>query len=235
MSNQSHPTIPYTPPPRSWPYTVSDFRRQDSSPDSNFYSSPRFVNHIDDAAITSLKTYYASTLPHTGRILDFCSSWTSHFPPSITSAILAKKDLEVVGMGMNAAELDANLCLTGGRILRDLNSEPKIGEEVLGGTGRKELDAAMCVVSIDYLTQPVEVLGSLRERMKVGGRVHLIISNRCFPTKVVGRWLRVGERERLEMVGDYLIFGGWKDVEIVTLSDGRGRDPLWVVRGTKEE
>ncbi len=43
------------------------------------------------------------------------------------------------------------------------------------------------------------------------------------------------------MVGDYLWFAGWRDVEIVTLSEGgKGRgwfgfggggDPLWVVRG----
>lgn len=128
---------------------------------------------------------------------------------------------------MNAAELDANPHLTGGRILRDLNVEPRIE-----GTGT--FDAATCVVSIDYLTKPVEVLRSLKESMKEGGAVHLIISNRCFPTKVVGRWLRIGEKERLEMVGDYLLFAGWQNVEIAVLSDGRGRDPLWVVRGVNK-
>ncbi len=47
------------------------------------------------------------------------------------------------------------------------------------------------------------------------------------------------------MVGDYLWFSGWRDVEIVEVCDGRGRaaglmgmlgggvDPLWVVRGLK--
>ena len=48
------------------------------------------------------------------------------------------------------------------------------------------------------------------------------------------------------MVGDYLWFSGWRDVEIVEVSDGRGGrnggfmgwmgggvDPLWVVRGVK--
>jgi hypothetical protein len=129
---------------------------------------------------------------------------------------------------MNAAELNANPFLIGGRILHDLNSHPEIEKSV------GEVDAATCVVSIDYLTKPVEVLTSLRERMSEGGVVHLIVSNRCFPTKVVGRWLRVGEKDRLEMVGDYLVFAGWKGIEIVELSDGRGRDPLWVVRGKKK-
>lgn len=56
------------------------------------------------------------------------------------------------------------------------------------------------------------------------------------------------------MVGDYLFFAGWKDIEIVELSNGAvegedeqqgglrgfmsmvgmgGRDPLWIVRANK--
>lgn len=142
--------------------------------------------------------------------------------------------LEVIGMGINKQELDANPILKE-RILQDLNKTPSIQENV------GELNGAVCVVSIDYLIHPREVLESLRGKMRKGGYVHLIISNRCFPTKAVGRWLRVGEREKLSMVGDYLHFSGWKDIEIVTLCDGKGEgsgwlglgrpDPLWVVRG----
>ena len=123
-----------------------------------------------------------------------------------------------------------------------------------------KLDASTNVVSTDYLTQPVQVLKSLREATKVGGRVHLTISNRCFPTKAIGRWLRVDEEERLMMVGDFLHFAGWKGIEIVELSNGKvqegemaggggpqsqfqglmafmgmnRRDPLWVVRAVKQ-
>ncbi|KAJ9669444.1 hypothetical protein H2201_000311 [Coniosporium apollinis] len=240
-STPHFPTRPYKPHHKTWPYTPSDFIRQDESSDTRFYSVPRFVTHIDDAAIASLKTYYAATLPRRGRILDFCSSWISHYPPVLEDAV-AKGELEVVGMGMSGAELEANKILSsGGRVVQDLNRTPQIPASV------GELDAATCVVSIDYLTKPVEVLESLRERTKEGGAVHLAVSNRCFPTKVVGRWLRISEEERLEMVGDYLWFAGWRGIEIVTVSDGKveeeprglmawfrgGRDPLWVVRGRK--
>jgi hypothetical protein len=79
----------------------------------------------------------------------------------------------------------------------------------------------------------------------------------------MSRWLRVDEEERLQMVGDYLHFAGWKGIEIVELSDGKvdqqeqqdvegggarslqglfgmmgmmgRRDPLWVVRGRRED
>lgn len=186
-------------------------------------------------------------------MLDLCCSWVSHFPDAEGLKGESESDrgkgkgksdgegLEVIGLGMNAQEMAANPILKE-HILQDLNIDPVIPERV------GVLDANVCVVSIDYLTRPVEVLGSLRGRTRVGGRVHLVVSNRCFPSKVVGRWLRVGEGERLEMVGDYLWFAGWRGVEIVEVCDGRrgggegwmgvlgGRvDPLWVVRGVKVE
>jgi hypothetical protein len=59
--------------------------------------------------------------------------------------------------------------------------------------------------------------------------------------------MEVDERLRLEMVGDYLWFAGWREVEIITVvgkGEGggggllgmlgmgtSGRDPVWVVRG----
>ena len=41
-----------------WPYTEGDLKRRDESSDSDFYSQPRLVTHIDDAAIASLTTFY---------------------------------------------------------------------------------------------------------------------------------------------------------------------------------
>lgn len=254
--NQSTSVRSYVPRHDSFPYRAVDFRRADESNDTDFYSSPRFVTHIDDNAIELLGSYYAKNLPRTGRILDLCSSWISHFPKELEEKALSTKKqadsgsqeymsddagLEVIGQGMNAAELAANPVLHS-TILQDLNTDPNFSDKVA------PLDASTCVVSIDYLTQPVRVLSSILEHTRAGGTVHLTVSNRCFPTKVVGRWLRVSEEERLQMVGDYLWFAGWRDIEICTLNDGKsengassgimdwfsGRtDPLWVVRGTK--
>lgn len=191
-------------------------------------------------------------------MLDLCSSWVSHFPRGLEELARKKKGgvgggvgggkgeesgegpegLEVLGLGMNAAELHANPILSR-TILQNLNQDPEIP------TRLAPLDATVCVVSIDYLTRPIAVLSSLLQRTKEGGSVHLVVSNRCFPTKAVGRWLRIGEEERLQMVGDFLWEGGWRGVEVLVLSDGKagggggwfgaGRvDPLWVVRGVKE-
>ena len=257
----------YKPRHDAFPYGPKDFKRDDESPDTDFYTSPRFVTHIDDNAIGLLKGYYDQALPRSGRILDFCSSWISHFPKELEALAVASKEaavidpgrdakprlgdpqstmLEVIGLGINARELSANPILKTS-ILQDLNSTPDIPSSVA------PLNASTCVVSIDYLTKPVEVLRSLNKHTKSGGKVHLVVSNRCFPTKAVGRWLRVGEEEKLDMVGDYLWFAGWRNIEICTLNDGKGQmdigassgimdwfgsgrtDPLWVVRGTKCE
>jgi hypothetical protein len=56
-------------------------------------------------------------------------------------------------------------------------------------------------VSIDYLVAPLEVCRNLLNATNDGGQVHLVISNRCFPNKVVRKWLMLSERRRLELVG----------------------------------
>jgi hypothetical protein len=258
-SARNWPTREYK--PRDTQYTPDNFKRQDESPDSSFYSVPRFVTHIDDAAIRDLREYYDTVLPKKGKILDFCSSWVSHYPKSVEEAS-ESGDLKVIGLGMNKAELDANKVLIGGRLLVDLNEDPDIAgalrrENIVGEDNESQIDASTNVVSTDYLKQPMGVLQSLRTVTKKGGSVHLTISNRCFPTKAIDRWLKMNEEERLMMVGDFLHSAGWQKIEIVTLSDGKlgegqqspppqglqgfmawigmnSRDPLWVVRAVNE-
>lgn len=207
----------------------------ESGNDTSFYGVPRFVTHIDDNAIHNLRKYYSDVLPRKGRVLDFCSSWISHYPPDIEQAGHSG-DLEILGTGMNQSELKMNPVLKAWSI-QDLNEDPDIRlPDMEPGESKRKLDASTCAVSIDYLTKPVDVLASIRQQTNIGGKVHLVISNRCFPTKVVGRWLKIGEDERLEMVGDYLWWSGWRDIEIVTVVQGTWlKDPLWVVRGTNVE
>lgn len=239
-SGSNYPIRSYTPtnPNDPFPYSPADFTPQDSSSDTSFYSTPLFVTHIDDNAIHALQKYYSETLPRKGRILDFCSSWISHYPPEVEKASQTGY-LEILGTGMNKSELSRNPTLNAWTV-QDLNQHPDVRFQAPPPSddrdtlGVAKLDASTCVVSIDYLTKPVEVLSSVLRLMHDGGRVHLAMSNRCFPTKVVRRWLQVSEEERLEMVGDYLWWGGWREVEIVEVVKGTWlKDPLWVVRWTK--
>lgn len=250
MDNAPLQVRPYTPakPDGPFPYSTRDMTPTDAGNDSSFYGPARFVTHIDDNAIVNLKKYYDAELPRQGTILDFCSSWVSHYPPDVFNrakkrdefkarkealegAGVADNDaqdtLTVLGTGMNQAELKANPLLWKWSV-QDLNEDAQVHLPQEQGV---KLDASTCVVSIDYLTKPVEVLKNIRSQTNTNGRVHLAISNRCFPTKVVGRWLKVSEQDRLEMVGDYLHWAGWCEIEIVdVVKGGFMTDPLWVVR-----
>ena len=76
-----------------------------SHPINFFYSSPRFVTHINDPAIYALTKFYASVFPPSNTpgavLLDMCSSWVSHYPKGY------KQD-RIVGIGMNEDELKGN-------------------------------------------------------------------------------------------------------------------------------
>ena len=48
--------------PDSIPFREEDFQRYDPSSDKLFYDSPRFVTHIDDAAIAALTRWEPSLL-----------------------------------------------------------------------------------------------------------------------------------------------------------------------------
>ena len=63
--------------------------------DRLFYAQPRLAVYIDDHAISAIRSYLTDPLPQTGVALDLMSSWRSHMPED-------GRDLEVVGLGMNA-------------------------------------------------------------------------------------------------------------------------------------
>ncbi len=202
----------------------------DDRQDLDFYNTARFVNHIDENAIAQLTRYYSEVIPRKATILDICSSWVSHLPSDIEPVML-------IGYGMNEKELRANKFLTE-KMVQDLNIDPRLGIE------DNSVDAVICNVSIDYLTRPREVLAEVARVLKPDSCVHLAISNRCFPTKVIGRWLKISEDDRLSMVADYFHFAShdsndtspsnlYKDVEIIVVEEGGWKDPLWVVRAKK--
>jgi SAM-dependent methyltransferase len=210
-----------------WPYQASDFVRLDESSDTRFYHFPRFVNHIDDQAITHLTNYYRQAIPKGAHVLDLASSWVSHLPTDMQYS-------SVIGLGLNREELQANPLLTQ-VMVQDLNTDTKLPMK------DESVDHIICNVSIDYLVKPREICQEAGRVLKTGGVLHLAISNRCFPSKVVSRWLKISEEERRQMVADYMHFAAsddgsqrvFKDISCVEVVDGKRSDPLHIVRGTK--
>ncbi|CAD6589369.1 MAG: hypothetical protein TREMPRED_005344 [Tremellales sp. Tagirdzhanova-0007] len=241
---QRYLSRPYSPTsfPTHFPHSLQNLRPYDPSSDRGFYLQPRFVNHIDDHAISELSVFYNDVLPRSGqstdevgkasrplpRVLDICSSWVSHIPlggaqgGNTTRKPSAREiGMEVIGIGMNAAELAANPILSAW-VVHDLNQEPdfaSVGPLLEPGRGQAgqvvspedlstPFDAVICNVSIDYLSRPLEIMSSIARALRPGGEAYMAISNRCFPTKVVSPWLEMSTTDRINLVASYFYFAG---------------------------
>lgn len=189
--------------------------RQDESDDALFYSFDRFVTHIDDGAIEAVTALYRERLAAGSRVLDLMSSWISHLPKDIAYT-------EVVGLGMNAAELARNARLNR-YVVQDLNKNAALP------FAAASFDAALICVSVDYLAQPTAVIRELGRVVRPEGLLVVTFSNRCFPTKVVRPWLALDDTGRLAFVAArVLAAGNWSDIESLDRSPPYG-DPLFAV------
>ncbi len=195
------------------------FGRMDETPDEEFYRTPRLVTHIDERAIGAVTQLYRELFPPGGEVLDLMSSWISHLPPEVEYR-------RVVGLGMNEVELARNERLDS-YVVQNLNANPILP------FGDGELDGCGICVSIDYLTRPVEVLREVGRVLKADAPVVITFSNRCFPTKAVSVWHRLGDRGHVRLVEDYLReAGNFRDVRGLDRSPRRiFSDPLYAVVG----
>jgi SAM-dependent methyltransferase len=198
------------------PLSPDLFARLDESPDDLFYATPRFVTHIDDAAIAAVTQLYREHFPPGGAILDLMSSWISHLPPEIVYR-------EVVALGMNHEELAANPRASAW-VTQDLNQSTRLP------FADARFDGAAICVSVDYLTRPVEVFRECARVLRRGAPLVITFSNRCFPTKVIAAWRLLDDDGHQALVARYFAeAGNWTDVEILDRSPGRDGDPLYAV------
>ncbi|MEP1124714.1 MAG: methyltransferase domain-containing protein [Ilumatobacter sp.] len=198
------------------PFPAGFFARQDESDDARFYSFDRFVTHIDDDAIALIGELYEES-GLTGadlEVLDICSSWISHFPT---------KPGRLVVTGMNAAELAANEMADEWSV-GDLNSDPTLAFD------DASFDAVTCAVSVDYLSQPLEVFTEVARVLRPGGLFVCTFSNRCFPTKAIRGWLSTDDRGRCGIVATYFeLTDGFDEPVAQHRNPGASGDPLFAV------
>ncbi len=194
------------------------FRRQDETPDENFYIAPRFETHIDDATIDALTDYYRTFIPAGARVLDLMSSWISHLPDEVTYAHTA-------GLGMNREELEANERLDA-RCVQNLNDNPVLPYPAAS------FDRALIVVSVQYLIRPIEVMRSIHQVLDDDGALCIALSHRLFPTKAVAAFQQLPRKEWIQLVGHYVNQAGFAEVAFEDRSPANA-DPLWLVIGRK--
>ncbi len=180
--------------------------------------TPRFVTHIDDAAIAAVTQLYREYFPPGGAILDLMSSWISHLPPEIAYE-------DVVALGMNQEELRANPRATEW-VVQDLNQDWRLPFV------DSRFDGAAVCVSVDYLTRPIEVFRECARVLRRGAPLVITFSNRCFPTKVIAAWRMLDDDGHQQLVARYFAeAGGFTDIEILDRSPGQDGDPLYAVIG----
>ncbi|MBW2527079.1 MAG: class I SAM-dependent methyltransferase [Deltaproteobacteria bacterium] len=168
-----------------------DFSRRDESDDALFYWQDRFVAHLDNQALRTVEQVVGKLLTDDDqRVLDLMASWDSHVPPSRNLA-------QLVGLGLNARELEANDQLTD-HVIHDLNRDSTLPFD------DGAFDAVLNTVSIDYLTRPVAVLEEVARVLRPGGLLLVTFSNRMFDAKATKLWMCSSEEERVILVEEYI-------------------------------
>jgi hypothetical protein len=194
------------------------FRRENEEDDRRFYASPRRVVHLDASAVDALCRLYGVLVPAGGCVLDLMASWRSHLPPSFTGT--------AIGLGLNRQEMQENPQLSQA-IVQDVNREPTLP------FNDAAFDAALCAVSVQYLTRPVEVFQEVRRTLKLGGPFVVSFSNRCFPEKAVALWRAATDSQHVALVVAYFdaaggLGQGWSEVSEYAHTPPAG-DPLYAV------
>lgn len=219
-------------------FKPGDFRRLDESDDSVFYSTTRFVEHIDDNAVKALAQYHREMITslykerqHPLQVLDLASSWTSHIPTDLVGSGLPVS--KVVGIGMNSVEMKANPLLLGDNasFVIDLN-KPSGPKAILNSLQETKFDIALLQLSIDYLIRPVEVLSMVSKVMRPNSPLIITFSNRIFIDKAVSIWTGKDDVDHCDTVGTYMKESqGYMmppSAKVLVQRD-KGKDPLYAV------
>jgi SAM-dependent methyltransferase len=197
------------------------FRRYDESDDEHFYLYPRLTAHIDEPAQRAVGQIFREELPPNSRLLDLMSSYVSHLPDDLPAA-------EVVGLGMNEQELANNPRLTS-HLIHDLNERPELP------FADASFDGALCTVSVQYLTRPIEVFAEVGRVLRPGAPFIVSFSNRCFPSKAVHIWVTTGDAQHMALVKTYFeLSGQFEAIRALDRSPHRWlSDPLFAVVGRR--
>lgn len=178
-----------------WKGKVTDFlddtayARPDEGADPVFYGPARITAHLDSRAQQIVGRFYQEFIPGSGRVLDLMSS--------VHSNLARDQQYEsLIGLGLNAQEMMANDRLSGA-VICDLNAGASIP------LSDNAFDAAICTVSIDYLTNPVRTMAEVARVLKPGAPFAVTYSNRWFPPKVTRLWTELNSFEQTALVVSY--------------------------------
>lgn len=197
------------------------FRRLDEKDDSVFYTVPRKLVHIDQGAIDAAAECIGRIFPDHGSYLDLMSSWRSHLPEGFANN-------KVVGLGLNAEEMADNPDLDT-YVIHDLNKSPRLPFP------DAHFDGIFMTVSIQYVTQPLQLFAEVRRILRDNSPFLVLFSNRMFPTKAVRIWQVLSDGDRAELVQAYFKqTGGYGEPVAEDCNPQRSSsDPMYAVFARK--
>jgi SAM-dependent methyltransferase len=110
-------------------------------------------------------------------------------------------------------------------VVHDLNADPVLPFP------DDAFDHAVCCVSVDYLTRPVDVFREVGRAVRRGGLFVCTFSNRLFPTKAIRGWLYADSRAHKHIVAGYFAQSGAFDPAESRdcIPAGSSGDPLYAV------
>jgi SAM-dependent methyltransferase len=186
------------------------FSRLDESDDRKFYSTDRFVSHLDTFALATFeKLVRELVVEKNPAVLDLMAGWDSHIPAHLNPS-------NVTGLGLNENELKGNRSLSE-IVIHDLNADPALPFP------DNTFDTILNSVSVDYMTHPIDVFREVGRILKPGGLFLVMFSNRMFPGKVVRIWREASEEERVIFVEEFFEESGLFEEPTLFVSRGKPR------------
>ena len=181
--------------------TYQQRQKPDDTDDSLFYSTPKFVYHLDSNFRKNLSELYEKEIISNSTVLDLMSSWDSYLPKNI-------KYKKVIGHGLNKEELEKNNAFDNYWI-QNFNINQKIPLE------SETIDFCLMVAAWQYLQYPEKVSEEIARILNPNGKFIIAFSNRAFWHKAPNIWTYSSEIERIEYVRNILVKNGFCEPKVI--------------------
>ena len=181
--------------------TYKQRQKPDETDDTEFYSTPKFVYHLDSNFRNNLSALYKKEIKNNSSILDLMSSWDSYLPKNI-------KYKKVIGHGLNKEELDKNKALNDYWV-QNFNTNQKIPLE------NETIDYCLMVAAWQYLQYPEKIAEEIARILNKNGKFIISFSNRAFWHKAPNIWTYSSENERIIYVRNILVANGFSEPNVI--------------------
>ena len=181
--------------------TYKQRQKPDETDDTEFYSTPKFVYHLDSNFRNNLSALYKKEIKKNSSILDLMSSWDSYLPKNI-------KYKKVIGHGLNKEELDKNEALNNYWV-QNFNTNQKIPLE------NETIDYCLMVAAWQYLQFPEKIAEEIARILNKNGKFIISFSNRAFWHKAPNIWTYSSENERIIYVRNILVANGFSEPNVI--------------------